>query len=112
MALDVYTPDWSIEYIGWYWRYVSHEKRLATSGYNSREAAIRNADTYPDSPSMLQHFSKKYKDFYPGGKGDLVRDMLVVLREVNEFLNSNNTKLHKAIQETIKKAEEYEKNKY
>jgi hypothetical protein len=63
MALDttgfdiIQTPDG-------YFRHVSHEQRLLTSGWGSYASAERNADMYRDTEVALRNFRANYDTMY------------------------------------------------
>jgi hypothetical protein len=44
-----------------YFRHVSHEKRLLTSGWGSREAAERNANGYRGDEPVLKILAERYE---------------------------------------------------
>lgn len=62
VILDV--TGWDVVNVGGGWRHVSHERRLATSHWLTREAAERNAGGYRGDAGVLAVLAARYVELF------------------------------------------------
>ena len=56
---------WELAEAGGSWRFVNHRERLATAGFGSRDAALRNKGGYLDTPAARGQMAERYGELYP-----------------------------------------------
>lgn len=63
-AVILDTKGWSVENVGGYWRHVNHARRLATSGWLTREVAERNANGYRGDSAVMRVLATRYVELF------------------------------------------------